>query len=73
MNEADTFLTDEEVRRLTARKLKTKQIESLRRMGIPFFVNAIGRPVVTRVAVIGGNFKSQEFAPAWTPKVLKSR
>lgn len=72
MNEADTFLTDEEVRRLTARKLKTKQIESLRRMGIPFFVNAIGRPVVTRVAVIGGNSRPQEFVSAWTPKVLKN-
>lgn len=67
MSTADTFLTDEEVARLTARKIKVKQIEVLRRMGIPFFINACGRPVVTRAAIHGLDGKSVH-APAWMPR-----
>lgn len=48
-----TFLSMEEICALTGRKMKTKQIEALRTMGLPFWVNAIGRPVVTVAAVEG--------------------
>ena len=67
MNTTDTFLTDEELVRLTARKVKNKQIESLRRMGIPFFINACGRPIVARTAINGLGDKSVHH-PAWMPR-----
>lgn len=47
------FLEPVEIAELTGRKIKSKQIEALRKMGIPFFVNACGKPVVTRTAVEG--------------------
>ena len=46
-----TFLDQNEISTLTGRKMKTHQINALRTMGIPFFVNAIGRAVVTRSAI----------------------
>lgn len=48
-----TFLTLDEVATLTGRRIKSKQVEQLRTMGIAFWVNAIGRPVVTVAAVEG--------------------
>ncbi|MGX7005141.1 DUF4224 domain-containing protein [Caballeronia sp. KNU42] len=65
---ADTFLSGDDLAVLTGRKVKSKQIEALRCMGIAFFVNAAGRPVVAR-AVIEGR-KEQMPRPAWQPKVL---
>ncbi|MDN2707930.1 DUF4224 domain-containing protein [Janthinobacterium sp. SUN118] len=47
------FLSMDDICALTGRKMKTKQIEALRKMGLPFWVNAIGRPVVTVAAVEG--------------------
>lgn len=47
------FLSADQVEELTGRKLKRLQIEQLRKMGIPFFVNAAGRPIVTRTAIEG--------------------
>ena len=47
------FLTDDELAELTGRKLRRLQIEALKLMMIPFRVNAIGRPIVTREAVLG--------------------
>lgn len=41
-----TFLTPEELRQLTGYVKPSKQIEWLRRKGVPHFVNAAGRPVV---------------------------
>jgi hypothetical protein len=49
----DTFLTAEAVAKLTGRRRKSKQVEQLRQMGLPFWVNAIGEPVVTVAAVEG--------------------
>ncbi len=49
----DTFLTSDAVIKLTGRRRKSKQIEALRTMGLPFWVNAIGEPVVTIAAVEG--------------------
>lgn len=48
-----TFLTLDEVATLTGRRIKSKQVEQLRTMGIAYWVNAIGRPVVTVAAVEG--------------------
>lgn len=47
------FLNLEELTELTGRKLKSKQIEALIRMGVPFRVNAVGRPVVATAAIEG--------------------
>ena len=48
-----TFLSSEELKELTGRCTKTKQIEALRTMGLAFWVNPIGKPVVARVAIEG--------------------
>lgn len=63
------FLNRDEVVTLTGRKSKGHQINALRKMGIPFFVNACGQPVVTRVAVEGRPV-AVERKPAWTPPDL---
>lgn len=47
------FLTPDELAELTGRKIKSKQIETLRRMGLPFHVNAAGKPVVSSAAIEG--------------------
>ena len=47
------FLEPVEIAELTGRKIKSKQIETLRKMGLPFFVNACGKPVVSRSAIEG--------------------
>lgn len=47
------FLTTKEVSELTGRKIKSKQIETLRGMGLAFFINAAGRPIVPISAVQG--------------------
>jgi len=48
------FLDDDDVADLTGRKRKSDQIVALRTMGIPFFINAAKKPIVTRKAVEGG-------------------
>jgi hypothetical protein len=68
----DLFLDDAQLRRMTGRAFKSKQIEWLRNNGVPFKVSATGHPVVTRVAVEG----RQDPAPtviaprAWQPRVV---
>lgn len=65
------FLERDELVTLTGRKTKGLQIDALRRMGIAFYVNAIGHPVVTRAALEGS--KTIELPkPAWSPRVLRS-
>lgn len=67
------FLDDAELRQLTGRGQKSRQIAWLRAEGIPFRVSATGHPVVTWAAVLG----RQEAAAAapqpaltWTPRVV---
>ena len=69
---ADVFLSTQELVQLTGRKVKSKQIDALRKMGIPFFVNALGHPVVARVAVEGRGQNSGERVsrPSWKPRVV---
>lgn len=64
------FLSVDEVAFLTGCKLKSRQIAALRTMGIPFFVNAAGRPVVTRVAVEGKQTVDSVPVSRWSPGVL---
>ena len=66
------FLTKDELATLTGRKLKSYQIEALRKMGIPFFVNAIGHPIVARTAIEGGS-KAPATPPkkTWEPRVFR--
>lgn len=64
------FLEREEVAALTGRKMKSLQIQQLRRMGIPFHINATGHPVVTRNAVEGKKDDAEK--PVWKPNVLRA-
>jgi len=66
------FLTYEEVSTLTGRKTKSKQIETLRKMGVPFFVNAADRPVVLVSAIEGRKDATPPPKAAWVPKVLRN-
>ncbi len=68
----DMFLTKVELVTLTGRALKSLQTEQLRRMGISFFVNASGRPVVPRSA-IEGSTKRVEAIKTWSPNALSTR
>ena len=68
---SNLFLSPEELELLTGRKRKSRQIELLRSMGIPFRVNAIGHPVVTRGVVEGRKDDLPATAATrWTPRVV---
>jgi hypothetical protein len=58
------FLTADELAELTGRRIKSKQIEALRRMGLPFHVNAVGKPVVPASA-IEGRKQAPSPKPTW--------
>lgn len=64
------FLNDAELHELTGRKVRRLQIEQLRRMLIPFHVNALGRPVVARTAVTGAAVAPTPGARGWAPRVV---
>jgi hypothetical protein len=65
---SNMFLTQDELVALTGRKIKSKQIEVLRRMGLPFWVNAVGKPVVSVAAIEGRNADiPKKSAPTWQP------
>lgn len=59
------FLSADDVFALTGRKVKSKQIDALRKMGVAFFVNACGKPVVTVAAVEGRKEAAQP--KQWSP------
>lgn len=78
LDRREMFLTEEEVGILTGIKRGRNgksgyqlQAEQLRRMGLPFFVNACSRPIVTRVAVEGGRIAPVKEAKGWEPNVLR--
>ncbi|PSJ15975.1 DUF4224 domain-containing protein [Nitrosomonas supralitoralis] len=64
------FLDDDDVARLAGTKIKSRQVAQLRIMGILFYINAAGRPVVPRSAVEGNNQPLNQ-DQSWTPNVLK--
>lgn len=68
-----TFLTPEEIAVLSGRKSKSRQIEALRAMGVPFFVNGIGHAVVARSAVEGGKAVTEPPKKEWVPPGLRKK
>jgi hypothetical protein len=64
------FLEATEIRFLTGRGHKNKQIEQLRRMGIPFYINAAGWPIVAKAAIEGGRLEKSLTEKPWRPEVL---
>lgn len=69
-----TFLSRDDVRLLTGRAQRNPQIEALRRMGVPFFVNATGWAIVARTAVEGRTPSPAATEPKkpWVPRVLSA-
>lgn len=71
---SDTFLSKDDVRHLTGRAQRNSQIEALRRMGVPFFVNATGWAIVARTAIEGRApvpSAAVQKKP-WVPRVLSA-
>lgn len=66
------FLEPEDLIQLTGLRQKKAQIAQLKRMGIPFFVNASGHPVVA-VAAIEGRKPAEMPKPKWSPTWAASR
>lgn len=71
-----TFLTTDEVAELTGikkgRNGKTREVMQaamLSTMGIPHFINRIGRPIVARAAIEGASHVNVKPSPAWAPSL----
>lgn len=67
------FMEPEDIVKLTGRTQRAMQIRALKKMGVAFFVNDIGRPVVLWDVVKGK--QNANVAPAkkpWVPKVLQA-
>jgi hypothetical protein len=69
---SDTFLDPAEVRELTGRTKHALQAAQLRQQGIPFFTNAVGRPIVPRAAIDGRAKTAKPPEKAWVPDVLRN-
>ena len=63
------FLNPDELALLTGFHRKGRQVEQLRRMGIAFYVNGCGRPVVARAAIEGSAARASP--RTWAPSVVK--
>ncbi|NML61791.1 DUF4224 domain-containing protein [Massilia sp. RP-1-19] len=68
---SETFLTRDEVAELTGRKNKRLQAEHLRKLGLPFWINAAGAAVVPRSAIEGTRTPAPATKPKWEPSVLR--
>jgi hypothetical protein len=69
---ADVFLDDAALRKLTGFAHKARQVEQLRRMGVPFWVNGRGQAVVACSAVQGSKPAEVDTPKqAWVPRVLR--
>ncbi|HEX8011918.1 MAG TPA: DUF4224 domain-containing protein [Casimicrobiaceae bacterium] len=66
---AAVFLNPDELALLTGFHRKGRQVEQLRRMGIAFYVNGCGRPVVARAAIEGSAAGTSP--RRWTPSMAK--
>ncbi len=65
---SETFLDSKEVSELTGRRARALQIEALRKMMLPFWVNALGRPIVPRTAIDGkANVSAKPPKKQWEP------
>ena len=70
---SETFLTKEELATLTGRKTKSKQIEALRKMALPFWVNALNAPIVPRSAINQVPTEKKQERERWVPNVLSEK
>lgn len=71
----DEFLTREEVSVLTGYKSKGKQINQLKKQGIPFRLNGRNEPIVLRQSLLGikkQNFGNSPVKPRWQSPVFSS-
>lgn len=66
------FLEDDELVRLTGRRIKSLQIAWLKQEAIPFRVSATAHPVVVRTVVEGKRAEPQA-QNGWTPRVVAAR
>jgi hypothetical protein len=70
---SDLFLDDEALRKLTGFAHKGKQIEQLRKMRVPFWINGRGQAVVACSAVQGvapAPAAATKPTKGWQPRVL---
>jgi len=65
------FLTPDDVAILTGKKRKSCQVDWLRSEGIPFYINANGRPVVTKAALNCQETERDVPKKEWESAVLK--
>lgn len=69
----DPFLDDAALQRLTGRKRKGAQIEALRAQRIPFYINAVGEPIVARSVIEGRPGSAAEQPPkSWRSNALNA-
>jgi hypothetical protein len=61
------FLTPEELFTLTGYKMRRQQIAQLKRMGIAFWLNASGRPVVASAMFQGSDKMAPPPTKTWEP------
>lgn len=59
MKTEQTFLTNDEIRHLTGFVFFERQIAQLKEMGLPFWVNGRGKPVVPRHVIDGSTKQVQ--------------
>ncbi len=69
MSDAGEFLEHPDLKRLTGRQQKSRQIEWLRAEGIPFRVSATGHPVVLWAAIKEKHVATSE---SWRPRALEA-
>lgn len=71
----DTFLSVAEVAALTGRKKHSLQIALLKKIGMPFWVNARGQPIIARTALDGRKevVKPPAANEPWVPNVLRKK
>lgn len=66
------FLDPSDVEILTGKKSKAGQVDALRHMGITFYVNASGHPVVPKSAIEGSNKEVAQKDKPWVPAAIRS-
>lgn len=67
------FLDEDQLRKLTGFAHKARQVAQLRKMGVPFYINGRGAPVVACSVVQGLKPAPEALAPktTWVPRVLR--
>lgn len=72
--QSEVFLSDYDMFLLTGYKTRSRQVEQLRKMGMAFFVNGSGKPLVAKAVIEGRNDPAPQ-VKKWEPNfsVLKNR